>query len=101
MRGLSTRLVDRVALRARALGDPTRVRILSALGAGDLTVSAIAHAIATGHSTVSKHLQVLFNAGLVNRHREASAVVYSVASVDVAECIRLLARIAGERAPRA
>ena len=90
MRGLSTTVVTRVAGRGRALGDPTRVRILQVLTRGDLPVGQIARAIASQQSTVSKHLQVLFNAGLVRRQRVASTVIYSLASAEVAECIRLL-----------
>lgn len=90
MRGLSTTTVSRVAGRGRALGDPTRVRILEALARGDLPVGQIARVIDSQQSTVSKHLQVLFNAGLVHRRRVASTVIYSLASAEVAECIRLL-----------
>jgi ArsR family transcriptional regulator len=90
MKGLSTTAVSRVAGRGRALGDPTRVRILEALGRGDLPVGQIARVIDSQQSTVSKHLQVLFNAGLVHRRRVASTVIYSLASAEVAECIRLL-----------
>jgi len=100
MRGLSSTVATKVAGRARALGDPTRVRILAALSRGDLTVGHIARAIASEHSTVSMHLQVLFNAGLVRRRREASTVVYSIISPDVSECIRLLGTTRGGE-PRA
>jgi DNA-binding transcriptional ArsR family regulator len=72
------------------LGDPTRVRILAALARRDLAVGSIARSIAAPQSTVSKHLQILFNAGLVARRREASTVIYSLASGDTAECMRLL-----------
>jgi DNA-binding transcriptional ArsR family regulator len=90
MRALSGEVVSRVAARARAFGDPTRVRILAALGARDLAVGSIARSIAAPQSTVSKHLQILFNAGLVARRRAASTVIYSLASDDTAECLRLL-----------
>jgi len=90
MRALTGRIIERVAGRARAIGDPTRVRILLALTRSELAVGQIAGVIESQQSTVSKHLQVLFNAGLVNRHRQASTVIYSLASPDVAECIRLL-----------
>ncbi len=90
MRGLSGTMVSRIAGRGRALGEPTRVRILDVLTRGELTVGHIADAIGSQQSTASKHLQVLFNAGLVNRRRSASAVIYSLASPHIVECIRLL-----------
>jgi DNA-binding transcriptional ArsR family regulator len=79
-----------IANRARALGDPTRVRILSVLARGEQAVGQIAEASATRQSTASKHLQVLFHAGLVQRRRDASAVFYSVSSADVLRVCRLL-----------
>jgi DNA-binding transcriptional ArsR family regulator len=90
MRELSDSVITRAAGRGRALGDPTRVRIVGALTPGALSVGEIAHAIGSQQSSVSKHLQVLFNAGLVTRRRAASAVIYALASRHVAECVRLL-----------
>jgi len=103
MRALSGEVVARVAARARAFGDPTRVRILAALTPRDLAVGSIARSIDAPQSTVSKHLQILFNAGLVTRRREASTVIYSLVSSNIAECLRLLGLAGGSRrtaAPR-
>lgn len=72
-----------VANRARALGDATRVKILYVLARGEQPVGSIASTIEAQQSTVSKHLQVLFHAGLVARRRVASAVIYSLASHDL------------------
>ena len=47
----------------KAIGDATRVRILSVLVRGEQAVGEVAQTLATQQSTVSKHLQVLFNAG--------------------------------------
>jgi DNA-binding transcriptional ArsR family regulator len=85
MRHLSHEHVSLIANRARALGDATRVRILYVLARGEQPVGSIASAIAAQQSTVSKHLQVLFHAGLVQRRRAASAVIYSLASDDLIE----------------
>ena len=92
MRALTRDHVSRVASRARALGEPTRVRILAVLARGGQPVGQIAAAVASQQSTVSKHLQVLFNAGLVERQRSASTVIYSIASPRILECVELLAR---------
>jgi len=90
MRKLSDEQVTRIATRARALGDPTRVRILDVLARGEQPVGHVAGAIGSQPSTVSKHLQVLFQAGLVERRREASAVIYWLASRDLRAWIRYL-----------
>ena len=54
-----------------ALGDPTRLAILSRLAAqGDLTVQEIAAPFAMSLPAVSQHLKVLERAGLIARGRD-------------------------------
>ena len=91
MKTLSNDRVQLAANRARALGDPTRVRILSVLEHGRQPVGQIAAAADPRQSTASKHLQVLFHAGLVQRRRDASAVFYWLTSNEVLRCCRFLA----------
>src|ERR687892_562991 len=79
-----------VAGRARALGDPTRVRILELLEKGEETVGQISDVLHAQQSTVSKHLQVLFHAGLVQRRRAASTVIYRLTSPDLLEWVHYL-----------
>jgi DNA-binding transcriptional ArsR family regulator len=79
-----------VARRARALGDVTRVRILDVLGRAEQPVGMIATTLDSEPSTISKHLQVLFHAGLVLRRRAASAVIYSIADAELLEWCRYL-----------
>jgi ArsR family transcriptional regulator len=92
MRLLSEPHATRIAARARALGDPTRVRILFLLARGESPVGHVANALHTEQSTVSKHLQVLFNAGLVRRRREASAVIYSLTAPELLELCSFIGR---------
>jgi DNA-binding transcriptional ArsR family regulator len=101
MRRLSDEQVSVIARRARALGDPTRVRILDVLGRSEQHVGQIAITLRLPPSSVSKHLQVLFHAGLVQRRREASSVIYSVAHDRLIDWCRYLgsARLEG-RPPR-
>jgi DNA-binding transcriptional ArsR family regulator len=83
--------IDLIAARSRALGDTTRVRILAVLSRGEQAVGQIAEAAGTLQSTASKHLQVLFHAGLVQRRRDASTVIYSIASDRLLPWLRALA----------
>jgi DNA-binding transcriptional ArsR family regulator len=91
MTSLSSEQLELIASRARAIGEPTRVRILSVLERGEQAVGQIAAAADTRQSTASKHLQVLFRAGLVQRRRDASAVVYWLSSPDVVRWFHFLA----------
>jgi DNA-binding transcriptional ArsR family regulator len=93
MRTFSDKHLHLIATRGRALADPTRLRILSVLRRGEQTVGHIALAANTRQSTASKHLQVLLQAGLVQRRRDASTVLYSLSSDEVLRlCGRLGAR---------
>jgi DNA-binding transcriptional ArsR family regulator len=83
MKPLSDEQIGLIARRARALSEPTRIRILEVLARAAQPVGQIAAALASQPSTVSRHLQVLFVAGLVDRRREASTVIYSIASDDL------------------
>jgi DNA-binding transcriptional ArsR family regulator len=101
MKRLSDDEVSLVAERGRALGDATRVRIVDVLAHAEQPVGQIAAALDCEPSLISKHLQVLFHAGLVGRRRAASTVIYSLAAADLPAWCRYLAarRIAHARKP--
>lgn len=54
-----------------ALADPTRRAILARLMAGEATVTDLMAPFSLAQPTISKHLQVLENAGLIERGRDA------------------------------
>ena len=64
---LDAHLLDRVF---GALADPTRRRILDLLAHTDSRVTDIAKPFPLSLPAVSKHLRVLENAGLIERHRD-------------------------------
>ena len=51
-----------------ALGEPVRRRILELLHEGPTPVGRLAERLPVGRPAVSKHLRVLTNAGLIERH---------------------------------
>jgi len=55
---------------ARALSDPTRVRVVLALRGGELCLCHFIAFLKLSPSTVSKHLDLLYQAGLVERRKE-------------------------------
>jgi len=61
-----TEALDRVF---SALSDPVRRAILQRLDGEDLLVSELAEPFAISLQAVSRHIQLLVNAGLVNPHR--------------------------------
>ncbi|MCB6179888.1 metalloregulator ArsR/SmtB family transcription factor [Rhodobacter sp. Har01] len=57
-----------------ALADPTRRAILSMLLEDDMAVTDVAHPFAISLAAISKHLQVLSDAGLVSRERRGRVI---------------------------
>ena len=60
----------------KALSDPNRVKVLKMLGARPLCVCEITAILGLAQPTVSKHLKVLEEAGLVESWKEGSWVNY-------------------------
>lgn len=55
-----------------ALADPTRRAMLARLAKGDATVSELGEPFGLAQPTISKHLRVLEEAGLIEQGREAT-----------------------------
>jgi DNA-binding transcriptional ArsR family regulator len=69
--GLSTIWMnDDLSATFAALADPTRRAILERLAQGEATVNELAEPFPISVQAVSKHLQVLERAGLIERGRE-------------------------------
>lgn len=69
---------DYCAEQLKALGEPVRLRILALLRRGETNVSEIASALQTEMVTVSHHLQILRNAGLVTRRKQGRFCLYGL-----------------------
>jgi len=65
-------------LAMKAVGDPTRTRILKLLEAGGLCVCQVQAVLGLAPSTVSKHLAILKNAGLVEDRRDGKWIEYGL-----------------------
>ena len=62
----------------KALADENRLRMLMALQDGELCVCQITELMGLAMSTVSKHLSILYQAGLVNARKEGRWMYYSL-----------------------
>ena len=60
----------------KALGDPTRRRILELLSEGEMSAGDIAAHFDMAKPSVSHHLNILKNAGLVTDERRGQNIVY-------------------------
>ena len=64
----------------KALSDPSRVKIMKMLGAKELCVCELTALLGLAQSTVSKHLKILEDAGLVEFWKEGAWVNYRLAT---------------------
>lgn len=77
-RQLSDEAIEVVAERLRVIAEPTRIRLMGLLNEREATVQELTDRLATTHQNVSKHLGVLYQAGIVSRRREGSCVRYAL-----------------------
>lgn len=75
--GLEEETLSTVSETFKALGDPTRIRILHLLFQKECSVNEIANNLDLGQSTVSHQLRLLKNLRLVKRRREGTSIYYS------------------------
>jgi len=75
----------------RAAAEPTRLRLLALCGHGEVTVSELVQILGQSQPRVSRHLKLLCDAGLLDRHREGTWAFYRVAATGLgAELARTL-----------
>lgn len=72
----------------KALADENRVRILLALRAGELCVCQIVELVQLATSTVSRHMSVLKQAGLVESRKDGRWMYYRLPEADAPELVR-------------
>ncbi|HQR47465.1 MAG TPA: autorepressor SdpR family transcription factor [Thermoanaerobaculia bacterium] len=84
----------------RALADPTRRRILALLRDGDLPAGAIAERFDMAWPSVSHHLGILKEAGLVQAVREGQQIRYSLDTTVLEDVLAHLIDLSGRRRPR-
>ena len=72
------------------LADPKRVLLLYALSEGPMCVNELVDALNVSQPTVSRHLRVLRDRGLVDSERRGTAVYYEVADRRLIEALDLL-----------
>jgi DNA-binding transcriptional ArsR family regulator len=81
-------VIDLVAQRFRALGEPLRIRLLEHLMDGEVSVQELVTATGAGQQNVSKHLGVLLHAGIVGRRKQGTFVYYRIVDEAVFDLCR-------------
>ena len=91
---LTEHAATEMAKKLKALADPVRLRLFSAIAShagGEACVCDISGGIDVSQPTVSHHLKVLRDAGLLTSQRRASWVYYAVVPEALGELSALLA----------
>ena len=72
----------------KALADPTRVRMLLALQGRELCACQITELFGLAPSTMSKHLSILYQAGLVNSRKDGRWAYFWLPGKDASVAVR-------------
>ncbi len=73
-----------------ALSDPTRIFILYALNERSQNVTELTNELGLPQPTISRHLKVLRERGLVSTERQGTVITYSLADPRIVQAMDLL-----------
>jgi hypothetical protein len=88
-------LLERLVEAFKALGDPSRLRILGAVAERPRTGKELADLLAVGAPTVSHHVAKLVDAGLIEVRRDGQSRIYALDEA----ALGALTRLAAQRPP--
>lgn len=81
-------LFERKVKVLKALADPTRLQIIDFLKNGEKCVCEIIPAVGKAQSTTSKHLDILYEAGILDRRTDGRKTLYRVKNPKVFDVIK-------------
>jgi ArsR family transcriptional regulator len=86
-------LVLELVAIAKALADPTRIRIIAALRNGELCVCELVDALGISQSSLSSHLQICRQAGVLATRKDSRWIYYSLSTRYVALIERIFSEL--------
>ncbi|MGH9548930.1 MAG: ArsR/SmtB family transcription factor, partial [Terriglobales bacterium] len=89
--------LEQASAMFRALGDPSRLRLLARLASGEACVTELADLEDEKLTTVSARLQTLHEVRLVKRRREAKHVYYALSDTHVLRLVQSAIEHAAEK----
>jgi len=95
---LSTEQAERMAPLLKALADPVRLRLLSLVAShadGEACVCDLNDAFDLSQPTISHHLKVLHDVGLLGRSKRGTWVYYRIRAEVLGDVAALLGGVAG------
>ena len=70
--------IDLAARALKAMSHPIRLKILSTLSEGEVSVQDIVENVGTSQSNISQHLAILRDKGILSSRKDANRVYYRV-----------------------
>lgn len=83
-----SRVFDTVSRYFSLLAEPMRVRILHAICHAPRTVNEIAEEAGASQTAVSRHLNLMYRAGVLSRRRDGNLVYYGVVDTTLTDICR-------------
>ena len=83
---------EKVSETLKALSHPARLKMVIGLLKDECNVAQIQKALGLPQSTISQHLRVLKNAGIIKGRREGTKTCYRVVNVRVREIVQVIKR---------
>ena len=87
---VSDELAELIARRFRMLAEPSRIKLLDRLRAGEATVQELAVRLGTTPQNASKHLAALAEAGFVGRRKQGNYSYYRIIDDGIWELCHLV-----------
>ena len=83
---------EKVSERLKALAHPARLKMVAGLLKDECNVAQIQKALGLPQSTISQHLRVLKNAGIIKGRKEGTKTCYIVIDAQVRKIVEIIKR---------
>ncbi|MBW1672608.1 MAG: winged helix-turn-helix transcriptional regulator [Deltaproteobacteria bacterium] len=83
---------EKVSETFKALAHPARLKIVAGLLKDECNVAQIQKVLGLPQSTISQHLRILKNAGIIKGRREGTKTCYKVIDVRVRKIVEIIKR---------
>ncbi len=87
---MERRVLENYSEKIKALGHPVRLRIAFELLDHDFTVNEICRKLSIAQATISQHLSILRNRGVIIGNRNGTSISYGLASNNMKEMLMQL-----------
>ena len=83
---------EKISETLKALAHPARLRIVIGLLKDECNVAKIQNVLGLPQSTISQHLRILKNAGIIKGKKEGTKTCYRVIDVRVKKIVEIIKR---------